>query len=688
MKALSEAIGRVLRHQREFDGRLARIEAALSLPPPVANPATPPAPPRPPTPPRPPAPPRPPTAPEPVPAAVAPSLERAHLETDIGLNLVNRIGVITLVLGIGFFFKWAVDNEWIGPAARVALGIAAGLATLAGGNLLSKRNQRIFAQGVTGTGISILYLSIYAAFGFYHLIPQALAFALLAAVTLVAAALSLRYDSAAIAALGAFGGYLTPLMLSTGADRPWFLFTYVLLLDVGALALTRARSWRLLERLAFAATMLLYWAWLAGRLQPHKQLPAAVFDFLYYALFAPFTALPVFVLAQFAAAAAIVAIWPRDAGLYFMFSLAVALAGLVLADIRRSSALAAAAFAGAWICFAFWNFLSPVGAALSTLLAGVACTFILFIAGVLWWTLGRREQARPVELIILAVNGVACFGTCYGLLNPAHHAWLGALAIAIAGIYLALAFIVSKARQEADRNAIALTLAFSLGFLTLAIPIQFAGYRITMAWAVEAAALTWIAVRAAEERMHWGALAIFLLAAFRLLALDAWILPHPRDYALLLNARFLTFAISAAALWAAAYWVRDRPTAPVYYIAGHAIMLAALSMEVLGWAERASAAANLEGVETVSISVLWAFYAVFLVGLGVRLRFVLDRLMGLILIGIVVLKLYIYDVWQLARVFRILAFVVLGLLLLATSYLYSRYRSTIEGWWKNENSSS
>ncbi len=204
-----------------------------------------------------------------------------------------------------------------------------------------------------------------------------------------------------------------------------------------------------------------------------------------------------------------------------------------------------------------------------------------------------------------------------------------------------------------------------------------------MAWAVEGAALTWIAVRAAQKRLHWGALAIFVLVIVRLLGLDAWILPLPDAYALLLNARFLTFAISAAALWAAAYWGRDRVTAPAYYIAGHAVMLAALSMEIAGWAERTSAVANLASVETVSLSVLWAFYAVLLVALGVRLRFVLNRLLGLILIGIVVLKLYIYDVWQLARVFRILAFVALGLLLLATSYLYSRYRSTIEGLWKN-----
>ncbi len=86
----------------------------------------------------------------------------------------------------------------------------------------------------------------------------------------------------------------------------------------------------------------------------------------------------------------------------------------------------------------------------------------------------------------------------------------------------------------------------------------------------------------------------------------------------------------------------------------------------------------------MGVSILWALYALVLVGFGVALRFVLNRVLGLILLGLVVIKLYVWDVWQLARIFRITAFVALGVLLLATSYLYSRYRTTIESWWKND----
>jgi uncharacterized membrane protein len=103
-----------------------------------------------------------------------------QLETRVGLTWINRIGVLTLVLAVAFFFKYAVDNRWIGETGRVVLGVLAGFATLGFAELMWRRGYRIYAQGITGAGISILYLSFYASFGFYHLLGQGLAFLLVA----------------------------------------------------------------------------------------------------------------------------------------------------------------------------------------------------------------------------------------------------------------------------------------------------------------------------------------------------------------------------------------------------------------------------------------------------------------------------------------------------------------------------
>src|SRR5205814_719439 len=129
-----------------------------------------------------------------------------QFETRMGLTWINRVGVITLVLGVAFFFKLAVENQWIGEAGRIVLGILVGFATLGMADFLWHKDQKVFAHGISGAGIAILYLSFYAAFGFYHLVPQQLAFITLVLTTAMAVALSLRYNAAAIAALGFIGG--------------------------------------------------------------------------------------------------------------------------------------------------------------------------------------------------------------------------------------------------------------------------------------------------------------------------------------------------------------------------------------------------------------------------------------------------------------------------------------------------
>jgi uncharacterized membrane protein len=205
---------------------------------------------------------------------------------------------------------------------------------------------------------------------------------------------------------------------------------------------------------------------------------------------------------------------------------------------------------------------------------------------------------------------------------------------------------------------------------------------------VEAAALTWIGVRAGSKRLVWAALAVFVLTLLRLYSIDSWIYDDPRVYGLLENARFLTFLVAAVSLWLSARWLKTGPAALGPYVAGHFVMLWGLGLEVLGWAERSTPAANLANVETVSISILMAAYGIGLVSLGFLTRAGINRMLGLGLLAAVVAKLYLYDVWQLQKIYRIVAFSSLGVALLATSFLYSRYRTEIEGWWRDEKDRS
>ena len=212
---------------------------------------------------------------------------REEWETLIGGKLLNRVGALALVIGVGFFLKYAFDNDWLNETARVVLGGAAGLLLVAGGHRFHRRGLSVFAQGVTGAGVGILYLSIYAAYDFYHLVPQPAAFLLMALVTAAALLLSLYYDARAIALLGWAGGFLTPFLLVTAQLNTWGLFIYITLLDAGLIAvLLSRRHWRVLEPLGIVATYATYLAWSFRADLPDGFGTALSFLVLWWGLFA------------------------------------------------------------------------------------------------------------------------------------------------------------------------------------------------------------------------------------------------------------------------------------------------------------------------------------------------------------------------------------------------------------------
>ena len=212
---------------------------------------------------------------------------REEWEILFGGKLLNRAGALALILAVGFFLKYAFDNNWLNETARVILGGAAGMLLIAGGYQFHRRQLSVFSQGLTGAGVAILYLSIYAAFDFYHLVPQPIAFFLMALVTAAALLISLYYDARAIALLGWAGGFLTPLLLVTTELNTLGLFMYLTLLDAGLIAiLVRRRRWRLLELLAVAATYGIYLTWSFRADLPEGLGTALAFLTLWWMLFA------------------------------------------------------------------------------------------------------------------------------------------------------------------------------------------------------------------------------------------------------------------------------------------------------------------------------------------------------------------------------------------------------------------
>jgi uncharacterized membrane protein len=688
LEAISEALARLLRRQderqQEIEARFARIEAALGIhavaPPVVATP-----------------PPIPPPLPLPMPEVPPPAIRyqppppspppppTQGLETRIGLNWINIIGVVTLIFGAAFFFKYAVDNNWVGPGARVALGVVAAMLALFFGDLMWKKGQRVFGQGITGLGLALLYLSFWAAFGMYHLLPQQAAFLLMVLTTVASVVFAMRYESQVIAVLGMLAAYWTPGALSTGEPHPWILFNYVFLLNLGGLALTRLRRWRALEILSAVATILWYGAWLgfSGAASDHQV--ATVFALAFYAQFCFARARLLWSVAQILGPIAILNIWNQPEQ-FLPFLLLYAAGGLVVAEIRRWAEAPAWTLSCYWGAYFFWTAAVQRTGNVELRFAYVTAAFALFFLWIVWWAVIQKRALRNTDLLVMAVNAALYFGASYYLLNPSYHAYMGIFAAALGAVNLLLARLVwnPQATQERDTWPALLAVAVTLTFLTLAVPIQFAGFRITIAWALEGAALAWISARFKSGRMSIGASIVLILSVMRLFIVDTIFYAGQKDFQPFVNERFLTFAVTAIGLFAAAKFFSERAQALISYVAAHVVTVTALGLELVSWVQRSVAPADQFETITVSISILMALYALMLIMLGVLTKSSINRLLGLMLIALCIVKLYLSDVWELGYLFRIVAFVGLGVLLLSVSYLYSRFRPVIEKLWKDD----
>jgi uncharacterized membrane protein len=290
-----QTLARELRELRTELGSLrARVDRWTR--PPVAAPAAPP-PPVPATPPPVPATPPPILAtPRPILATPPPVLAKEAAEVrlppagDFASNLGPKIlaggAGLAFVVTLGLFVKIAWDNNWVGPAGRVLFGAVFGLGLLAGGVRLMRREYRPLGQALAGAGLAGLYTSAFAAHAFYHLIPRGASGVLMVAITGAAVLLAARLDARILAALAWIGGYMTPMLLSTGEDKALALFLFLAVLDVGALILDHRKPWPETVPLALVGTILLYGGWYARFFTPERFGTAAFGMVLFTALFA------------------------------------------------------------------------------------------------------------------------------------------------------------------------------------------------------------------------------------------------------------------------------------------------------------------------------------------------------------------------------------------------------------------
>ena len=203
-------------------------------------------------------------------SAPSPPAARPDFATNLGPKILVGAGGLAVVVFLAFFVRYAWENDWVGPTGRVLSGAVFSLGLLAGGLRIMGREYRPLGQGLAAAGFAGLYITAFAAHAVYGLVPRGAAAAFMIAVTACAVLVAERLDTRLLAGLAWVGGYLAPLLLSTGEDRAVSLFAYLLLLGAGAVWLDRRKPWWETLPLALAGTLLLYAGWYAVHFRPER----------------------------------------------------------------------------------------------------------------------------------------------------------------------------------------------------------------------------------------------------------------------------------------------------------------------------------------------------------------------------------------------------------------------------------
>lgn len=186
--------------------------------------------------------------------------ENPDIEKFIGENLINKIGILILVLGISFFVKYAIDKDWIGEPARVGIGVLAGAIVLGLAHKL-KANYKAFSSVFVAGAFAIFYFTIAIAFQEYQLFNQTIAFAIMVIITIFSSFISVSYNRQELGVLSLIAGFAVPFMVSTGEGNYIILLSYIAILNVGMLIVSYFKKWNIVNVLAFLFTCFLFAGW-------------------------------------------------------------------------------------------------------------------------------------------------------------------------------------------------------------------------------------------------------------------------------------------------------------------------------------------------------------------------------------------------------------------------------------------
>ena len=518
----------------------------------------------------------------------------------IGQKWLLIAGIIIMVLGLAYFLKYAMDQNWINPSARIFTGYLSGTVLLILGEKLRKKLSSAFGLCLIGGGIAALYLSTFAGFQIYHLFGQIPAFFLLILVTVFASTLSVVYEAKWLSVLGLAGGFATPVLLSTGTDNAPVLFSYMTLLNLGLLSIAVNKQWMVLNRLGFLFTWTLFSGWYLSHYSSEKFLIGIFFCQIFFMIYAllPF--------------------------LYF---------------------------------------------------------------------LKNPGQKKFNGTALLFLNSLIAFGYGFAMIKPLYGTWPSSL---LALLYSAFFMFLAQTAHKKGLPSTPRTLMISKAvlFLILAVPLLFSGHWITLFWLILSMVLYWSGVGIKSSGFQNTAIVLFLLSLIKFLFWDCFHIFHLQylpfhfspQYSYLAVERLFSEIFITGCIYCSLLFCMKRKdllsdSSSVLFLFNFIFIFFLFS--VLTVETDAFFYQYFPSARFASISVLWTLFSLSLMGAGFFKNIAVLRYLSLSLFLITLIKAFFIDMSHISTPFRIISFLVLGMVMILASFFYHLYKGKI-----NENDPS
>ncbi len=651
------------------------------------------------------------------PSAASAAEKWARFEETAGKMWMAWAGALVLFLSAGFFVKYAIDHGWLGPTARVVLGIIMGIVMLSCGDCCLRRKKRALGEALLGGGLAVLYVSLFAAFSLYDLIPQWAAFTAMVLVAAAGMVLAVLHNAMATSFLAVLGGFITPLLVSTGEDARDTLFAYLLILNLGVLGVALFKRWRALDVLAFICTAILFTGWFAEFYDKPAMVPTLLWLACFYLVFLliPFgyhlrkrtpIELERFMMAMInsllAFTCAYIILQADYRHTLGFVSLGMAACHVALGSQTRRAVPSDVRGLFGFVALAV-SFLT-IAAPLHLKLQGITLVWAVEAPVLLY--LGYRYKYLPVRVagfIVLVLTAFRIFSVHW----PLHHALFTPIlntnfgtVICIplaAGVFAAIHHMFKGAGDERDRT---LKLAAAIGGGLLAVMLL----RVEMTAWLEYSKLPYLASCVGVLVRALGA-AVFLAASIRarssatciagLLPLAIAVIGTmclygekiPGDYILLLNVRFLVGLLTAVVAFIYGFATRRhsgistqaQALSKVLLTAGGLLLLILLSLETHYYCyEVILDTKKAAWIARMALSLTWGVCATAALVIGFWRQIRPLRFAALALFGITALKLVIVDISGVRQIYHIISFFTLGVLMIGAAYLYSRVEKQLE----------